>query len=96
MTNFGEILHHENLPFIVRVLIDFLFIYKLDRNDSVLAEMVAFVDNTELALAQSLGLVDVEIVIDLLHSFHLSFLIKILLIPIYYHRIYTTNLSTAL
>jgi hypothetical protein len=51
MTYFGEILHHKNLPFIVRILIEFLFIYKLDSNDSVLTEMIAFVDNTELALA---------------------------------------------
>lgn len=74
VSDFGEVFHDEDFPFVVGVLLELFLFDELDGDDSVFGEVVALVDRAKVALAQGLGLVDVEVLVDFLHSFHLLFI----------------------
>jgi hypothetical protein len=51
VSDFGEVLHDEDLSFIVRVLIELFFFDKFNSYDSVFAQMVPLIDHSEITLA---------------------------------------------
>lgn len=49
--NFSEILHDYDFPLIAGIFLKHFFIHKLNSNDSVFAEMVTFIYDSEIALS---------------------------------------------
>ena len=47
-----------------------LFLHELDCNDTVLAEVVALVDDSVVAFTERFWAIDVVVVVDLLHALH--------------------------
>ena len=72
MVDLCEFSHHIDFPFVFRDLFQHLLLHKLDSNNPVFTEVVTLVDDTVITLAERLGTIDVEVIINLLHALHLS------------------------
>ena len=70
MVHFCEFSHDVDLPLVLRDLLQHLLFHELDGDDPVFTEMIAFKDDSIVALAKRFGPIDIEIVGDFLHSLH--------------------------
>jgi hypothetical protein len=67
MMQFGEIVHDDELAFIVGKLFEHLTFHEFDCDDFVLRDPVAFVDDTEVSSSQLFRLIHVEVISNFLH-----------------------------
>jgi len=70
MLQFGQFCHDCDLPLMFRNLIKHLFLHELDGNYAIFWEMVAFEDDSVVALAELFGAIDIEVGVDCLHALH--------------------------
>lgn len=70
MVDFGKFSHHLDFSFVLRDLIEHLLFHELDSDDSILREMIAFVDYSVVSFSQLFRTINVEIVVHALHALH--------------------------
>ncbi len=72
MSDFGQVFHDYNFSLILRTLVEYFLIHELDGDDSILAEMIPLVYGTEHSFSERFRLINVKVITDFLHSFHLA------------------------